>query len=276
MDDAANSNTANCRSNDCGLWEIRRAASPVLATAIHDGHRVDALVSSCVALDEAGRLREEDPFTGRMIAGVPNRITCSVSRFCVDLNRPLNKAVYLKPSDAWNLVVWNRDLREAEINHLRLMHQDYYTVLEAVLRGLERRHGRFVVLDVHSYNHRRAGPQDPPVDPDLAPDINIGTFSMDRRRWAHVVDAFMEFCRSRPVNGCCLDVRENVAFEGRGEQTRFIHERFPETGCAIAVEFKKIFMDEWSGAPDEACIADITALLAASTTVLEKALDGAS
>jgi hypothetical protein len=273
MNATAGSNPADRRSEGAGLWDIRRAVSPVLATAIHDGHRVDALVASCLALDENGRLREEDPFTGRMIAGVPNRITCSVSRFCVDLNRPFDKSVYLKPSDAWDLVVWNRELDGGEIDHLRTMHQDYYTVLEAVLRGLERRHGRFVVLDVHSYNHRRAGPHAPPSDPQSAPDINIGTFSMDRHRWGHVVDAFTEFCRSHPINGHFLDVRENVAFEGRGEQTRFIHERFPKTGCAIAVEFKKIFMDEWSGVPDDACIAEITGLIAAAVHVLETALD---
>ena len=49
-----------------------------------------------------------------------------------------------------------------------------------------------------------------------------------------------------------LDVRENVAFQGKGEQTRFVHERYPGQGCAIALEFKKFFMDEWSGEPDAA------------------------
>ena len=29
-----------------------------------------------------------------------------------------------------------------------------------------------------------------------APDINIGTFSMDRERWAHVVEPFMETLRA--------------------------------------------------------------------------------
>ena len=271
MDDVARDNTGSRHQ----LWEIHRAASPVLATAIHDGHHVDSLVASSVALDDAARLREEDPFTGPMIAGVANRIICNVSRFCIDLNRPIDKAIYLQPSDAWDLVVWKRELRDAEIDHLRMMHQDYYAVLEAVLAGLERRYGRFIVLDVHSYNHRRAGQYDTPTAADLAPDINIGTFSMDRQRWGHAVDAFVAFCRARTVNGRRLDVRENIAFEGRGEQTRFIHKRFPETGCAIAVEFKKIFMDEWTGAPDQECIDEIAALLAGAVPVLERALETA-
>ena len=269
MDDVASDDTASRH----GLWELHRGVSPILATAIHDGHCIDPMISSNLALGDGGRLREEDPFTGLMIAGVPNRVICQVSRFCVDLNRPIDKAIYLQPSDAWDLVVWKRELRNAEIDHLRMMHHDYYAVLEAVLRGLERRHGRFIVLDVHSYNHRRAGASEAPTAPDLAPDMNIGTFSMDRQRWAHVVDAFIAFCSARTVNGRRLDVRENVAFEGRGEQTHFIHERFPETGCAIAVEFKKIFMDEWSGAPDQTCIDELAALLADAVPVLEEALE---
>jgi hypothetical protein len=53
-------------------------------------------------------------------------------------------------------------------------------------------------------------------------------------------------------DGRKLDVRENIAFQGRGEQTRFVHERYPGRGCAIALEFKKFFMDEWSGEPNPA------------------------
>ena len=47
---------------------------------------------------------------------------------------------------------------------------------------------------------------------------------------------------------------------------------FPDTGCAIAVEFKKIFMDEWSGEPDWAAIEQLRGLLAATVPVLAEAL----
>ena len=58
--------------------------------------------------------------------------------------------------------------------------------------------------------------------------------------------------RGFDFNGRHLDVRENIAFQGKGEQTRFVHERYPRQGCAIALEFKKFFMDEWTGQPNEA------------------------
>ena len=57
-------------------------------------------------------------------------------------------------------------------------------------------------------------------------------------------------------------MRENVAFQGKGEQTRFVHERYPGRGCAIALEFKKFFMDEWSGEPDPSEVAAMRAFIA--------------
>ena len=131
-----------------------------------------------------------------------------------------------------------------------------------------------MLLDVHSYNHRRAGPEAPPTAQAEAPDINIGTYSMDRERWAFVVDPFIETLRGFTFKGAKIDVRENVAFFGKGEQTRFIHDRFPDAGCAIAVEFKKIFMNEWTGKPDIEAIRELRGMLAATVPLLEKILLG--
>jgi hypothetical protein len=83
-----------------------------------------------------------------------------------------------------------------------------------------------------------------------APDINIGTASMPRDQWAFLVDPLMDAMRDFDFRGRRLDVRENVAFQGRGELTRFVHQRHPRSGCAIAIEFKKFYMDEWTGKPD--------------------------
>jgi hypothetical protein len=97
---------------------------------------------------------------------------------------------------------------------------------------------------LHSYNHRRGGPDAPPMPKAEAPDINIGTFSMPRDLWAPLLDPLMEKMRGFDFNGRRLDVRENVAFQGKGELARFVHERYPGHGCAIALEFKKVYMDE--------------------------------
>lgn len=257
------------------LWTAHRAASPVVATAIHEGHAVRPDLEALYALGADERLREEDPFTEWMIRDIPNRIVCHRSRFETDLNRSRDGAVYLRPEQAWGLEVWRETLADEITEASLAIHDGYYAMLETFLRGVERDHGRFVVLDVHSYNHRRGGADSPPSDPEGAPEVNIGTFSMDRHLWAPVVDAFMDTLRTFDYRGRALDVRENVAFQGKGEQTRFIHDRFPQTGCAIAVEFKKFFMDEWTGEPCPETLELLRRALASTVPVIEDIL-GAS
>lgn len=260
------------RREDHAWWTTHRGASRVVGTAIHDGHAVRRDLLWKMALGDDERLREEDPYTAETIRDLSNRIVFHRSRFEVDLNRARDAAVYLQPEQAWGLKVWREQPSDADVAEVLAVHDAYYEMLEEYLRGVEAQYGRFVVLDIHSYNHRRAGPAAAPADAGDAPEINIGTFSMDRTRWAPVVDAFIGFAADFEFLGRRLDVRENIAFQGRGEQTRFIHERFPENGCAIAVEFKKFFMDEWTGVPDRQAIAALQALVTASVPVLERAL----
>ncbi|OOG76280.1 N-formylglutamate amidohydrolase [Sinorhizobium sp. A49] len=255
-------------------WTVHRGDSPVVATAIHDGHGLRADLQALMALADDERLREEDPYTAYILQDLANRVIVHRSRFEVDLNRARDGAVYTDPSQAWGLNVWRdalpRDRHEASL----VLHDEYYRMLRSMLQSIERRHGSFVVLDVHSYNHRRDGPDSDPTDPAAAPEINIGTHSMDRGRWAHVLETLLDACRRFEFRGKRFDVRENVAFQGRGEQTRFIHEHFPQTGCAIAIEFKKFFMDEWTGEPDFEVLEALRALIASTVPDLVKALDG--
>ncbi|MBW9115650.1 N-formylglutamate amidohydrolase [Rhizobium cauense] len=254
------------------LWTVERGASPIVATAIHEGHHVRQELVDLYALAHDERLREEDPFTEFTTRDVPNRIVFHRSRFEVDLNRSREGAIYHTPEQAWGLRVWRTKLAAEHAQASLQVHDDYYDMLLNYLSGVERRYGRFVVLDIHSYNHRRNGAGSVPTEQSKAPDVNIGTSSMDRTRWAHIVDPLMVHFRSFEIDGRPLDVRENVAFQGKGEQTRFIHENFPLTGCAIAVEFKKIFMDEWTGEPDLDVLTRLRAIIASVVPVLEHRL----
>ena len=56
-------------------------------------------------------------------------------------------------------------------------------------------------------------------------------------------------CASTTILGGGLDVRENVKFFG-GQLARWIHENFPISVCALAIEVKKFFMNEWTGELD--------------------------
>ncbi len=260
------------QASDADWWTVNRGFSPILGTAIHNGHKVRGDVEALMAVSGDDRLREEDPFTEFVIRDLSNRIIFHRSRFEVDLNRPREAAVHLSPEQAWGLHIWKEKPLPATVEELLAVHDAYYSMLRQVLRGIEERHERFVVLDIHSYNHRRDGPDAPPFQLETAPDINIGTFSMNRNRWAHVVDPFMEKLRQFDFLGRTMDVRENVAFQGKGEQTRIIHEVFPKTGCAIAVEFKKFFMDEWTCVPDREVLVAMRAMIRSTLPVLEDCL----
>ena len=59
--------------------------------------------------------------------------------------------------------------------------------------------GPSVAFDVHSYNHRRDGAGTPASDPVDNPEVNVGTGSLDRDRWGHVVDSFIDALAAAPV-----------------------------------------------------------------------------
>ncbi|MGT2446984.1 N-formylglutamate amidohydrolase [Ensifer adhaerens] len=253
-------------------WTAHRGDGPIVGTAIHNGHAMRSDARALTALTDEERLREEDPFTEFVIRDLANRIVVHRSRFEVDLNRARTGAVYLQPAQAWGLSVWREHPPVEMIEASLAVHDEYYAMLHSMLTAIERRHGRFIVLDMHSYNHRRQGPDAAPAAPDEAPEINIGTSSMDRPRWAGVIDTLMSALGTASIDGRPVDVRENVAFQGRGEQTRFIHEHFPETGCAIAIEFKKTFMDEWTGKPDIRALRSLRALVSSLVPILTETL----
>jgi hypothetical protein len=231
-------------------WTLQRSDDAIVATAIHDGTELRPEVADLFVLPPDQRLREEDPFTGQAIVDVPTHVIAHRSRFEVDLNRAEADAVYLTPDQCWGLHAWRQAPGEALVADSRRMHRAFYAMLGQLLDEVAAAHGRFVVLDVHSYNHRRDGPHAAPMPQDDAPDINIGTHSMPREDWAFLLEPLMEAMRGFDFLGRRLDVRENVAFQGKGELARFVHQRHPRAGCAIAIEFKKFYMDEWTGEPD--------------------------
>ena len=250
---------------------VREGNGPIVATAIHDGHTLRPDLAKLTALSDAERLREEDPFTAAWTSVAGTHLVSSISRFEVDLNRPRGKAFYLKPEDAWGLRLWREKPTQAMIDASLARYDEFYSQLGGMLRKMRDRHGRFIVLDLHSYNHRRGGPTAPHDDPQGNPQINVGTGSMDRSRWSPVVDRFMTDLAAFDFPGGHLDVRENVKFEG-GHMSRWIHSSFPDSGCCLAIEHKKFFMDEWTSEPYPDAIASVGDALASSIPGLIESL----
>lgn len=249
-------------------WEITRGTGPVVACGIHCGHDVRPEVAAALAVDEQTRRYEEDPYSGAWAELAPTRILVHRSRFEVDLNRPREKAVYLEPDDAWGLQVWKQPPPPETVEESLRLYDAFYAELEAILEELVARHGRVVLYDLHSYNFRRT---DGSPFPGGDPDVNLGTGSLDRDRWGPVADAFLAALATRTVGGRFLDIGENVRFKG-GRLPRWVHETFPTTGCALAVEVKKFFMDERTGRLDERPWREVGQALAATVSAVLEGL----
>jgi hypothetical protein len=241
-----------------GTWE-----GPVVATSVHAGHELRPELAEAMVLDRAERFREEDPWTDRIASVVPDRVLTSRSRFEADLNRPRREAVYRRPEDCWGLEVWRDGTLSDDLFEGSLATYDaFYDALAPRLDALAER-GPFVLLDVHSYNHRREGPDAPPAPPAENPEVNVGTGSLDDELFGPLVERFVADLRDHSLGCGPLDARENVAFEGRN-LAWWVHDRYPRVGCVLALEFKKTFMDEWSGELDERRLREAQEALAAT------------
>lgn len=253
------------------IWRLHVGHGPLVATAIHDGHEVRKEVLEYMSLGDQDRLREEDPFTERWTSVARTRVVGLRSRFEVDLNRPRESAVYRTPGDAWGLIVWKGTLPDDVADRSLAQYDKFYHALGELYEELAEEYGVFVVFDLHTYNHRRQGPDGPAADVEGNPQVNIGTRTLTNRgRFADVIDRFKNDLSTYDFPGGKLDVRENVKFFG-GNHARWAHQRFPDTACVLAIEFKKFFMDEWTGAADEAQIEAIGRALASTVPgVLEE------
>jgi len=249
-------------------WRIRPGSLPVVATAIHSGHDLRPAVAALTALGSEDRRREEDPHTERLLPDDATRVVVGRSRFEVDLNRPRDAAIYRTPEDAWGLTVWKAPLPLAVVQDSLAIYDRFYAELDHLLRSQVRRHGRVLLLDMHSYNYRRRGLHAPAQPPAQNPEINLGTGPLGGR-WPAVAERFVDTLSKMPFLGGHLDVRENVRFKG-GHLCRHVVRRFDGRVCPLAVEVKKIFMDEWS---EQVYTERLAALKTAFTRLMPELLD---
>lgn len=242
----------------------------MVATAIHDGHLVRDSISKLFKLNESERLREEDPFTSQWVTSFDNHIIVHHSRFETDVNRPREKAVYVKPEDAWGLEVWNSELSQEIVCESLNVYDSFFKEAKKYFDALFKIHKNIVVYDIHSYNHRRDG-KNIEADINENPEVNIGTRNMNRKKWKPVVSQLIDNFHSFDYDGRHLDVRENIKFKG-GYFGQWLYEQYGSNICPISIEFKKFFMDEWTGQPFEKDIQLIKKMIDASVAPVKEAL----
>ncbi len=243
----------------------RFGGGPVIATAIHAGHDLRPELAELSTLDEQSRLREEDPLTD-LLAGVGDSVFISqVSRFEVDLNRSADQAVYRGPEDAWGLDLWRTPLSDSTVQRSLSAHAEFYQLMSEWIEMSLEHHPRLLLLDVHSYNHRRDG-ADGSVAPQVDnPDIDLGITTADPARFSAVVDTFRQALGQVPAQGRKLDIRDNVRFVDGGNFPEWVSADYGDRVCTITLEYKKFFMDEWTGQAGILMLNDLRRGLAHAT-----------
>jgi len=221
---------------------------PILATAIHAGHRLSSDLQDHCSIPESERLKEEDPFTDEAAGLFANHIVLHSSRFELDLNRIRDKAVYLKPEDCWGLPVSRDKLPPHRVACLYADYDQWYEHLDFCVKRLLNLHPFIVVLDLHSYNHRRGGASAEPDPQADNPDIILGRSNMSVRYYEKV-EALRGILDQAQWRGGSIDCRADVKFPG-GFLARYLNAHYPDRLLCLAVEFKKIWMDEWTGVLD--------------------------
>jgi hypothetical protein len=237
-------------------WDLVLGDGPVIATAIHDGHRMRDSLLPHLAFDEDQRRRDEDALTGVLATAGDVRLRVRNSRFEVDLNRPRDKALSTDPADTWGLQVWRGPLPPHEIATSLVAYDRFYAMIRGLLDALLARWGCLLLIDIHSYNHRRDGPNAPPADQAGNPDIELGVTTLDKERWGSVVKRFAEALRNSHVAGRSPDVRENIRYPTGGHFPEWVYATYGDRICTISPEFKKIYMDEWTARADTAVLED--------------------
>ena len=205
------------RNPALGWWTAHRGASPVVGTAIHNGHHLRSDVEDrwrSTATSGCGK-RIRSPNSSFATFPTASSSTAHVSRSISTARAKARSILGRNRPGAWTS---GRSTGPTRLEISLDVHDAYYAMLDAYLRGIEEQYGAFVVLDIHSYNHRRDGPDAPAIAFETAPEINIGTFSMDRERWAQVVDPFMDELRAFEFRGRAWTCARTSPFKARANR----------------------------------------------------------
>ena len=238
--------------NDLGTperprWDVQRRGGPVLATAVHAGHAIRDELRPYLAISEGDQRREEDPMTGIWSTVGDDAFRNYTSRFQCDLNRAREKAIYETPEDSWGLKVWESQPPDEMKARSLAVWDRFYETMATWIEGLIAENGRVLLMDIHSYNHRREGPDGPEAAQADNPDIDLGVTTLDPDKFGGLLEEFEGALTASPVQGRTLDVRRNVRYPDGGHWPEWVFANYGEDVASITLEVKKFYMDEWSG-----------------------------
>ena len=212
--------------------------------SMHSGHRIRQEIVDILSVSDKDRYREEDPFMDRFISDFPIRILGRDSRFEYDLNRNPYMAVYEFDKAQWGLQIWKREVTSEQRSSSLRKHREFHELMEMVCRYMLRQNRHALLFDLHAYCYQREKRQ--AWHEDGRPEINIGTGAVNRRIFEPAITCFKRnLCRTK-INGQQLRISENEIFYG-GYLSRHLSRMYHDRLLVLAIEYKKIFMDERTG-----------------------------
>ena len=217
---------------------------PVLGVALHTGSRIRPEVEELLAIGEEDRFREEDPYTEYFLKDFPVKLIARDSRFEYDLNWEIEKTVYEADRQKWGMKVWKVSPGKELLERTYEKYREFHALMDLILGFLLTRFPQLFLFDMHSYCYQRESKASWWEDP--RPEINLGTRSVNREHFRAQIDTFLSGVSGMELDGYPLRVGENEVFPG-GYLTRKYAQMFNREVLVLAIEYKKIFMDEWSG-----------------------------
>ena len=239
-------------------------SEPILFLSIHSGNHLSPNIREKISISDNDRMREEDPYTDLFINDKKNHIIQLTSRFEYDLNRHRDNSVYKSPEDCWGLKIYqNENLTDLEINNALQKHDDFYEKLTSVIDNFLSKYERIFVWDIHSYNHHRNGLNQPFDSDEENPEIILGTnrYAFMPDKWKPLINQIELFLKNKEISeiypnrslkSTNLDVRQNIKYPG-GYLSQYLNSKYSTRLCCVAIEFKKIWMNEWTQQIDNNC-----------------------
>lgn len=212
--------------------------------AMHAGDRLRPDIQDALAVSPQDKYREEDPFTDLFIRDFPIQIICRDSRFEYDVNREYQRGIYDEHKKTWGLKVWKHDLTAEQRAQSLAKHQEFHDLLDIITSFMLQHNQRAVLFDMHSYCYQRETRQ--AWYEDDKPEVNVGTKAVNRELFGEMIHNFMQDLATIRVDSKPVRVLENDIFFG-GHLSRRLSAKHYERVLVLALEFKKTFMDEWSG-----------------------------
>ena len=221
-----------------------REPARYLGVALHAGSRVRPGLRGVMAVSEEERHREEDLFTERFIRDFPLQLIARDSRFEYDLNWEEERAIYPAGEKKWGLRVWSRELTKDERAATLDKYREFHAILDMVVEFLRGTGFPVILFDMHAFRYRRESHV--AWFDDDKPEVNLGTRSVNRDHFARLIDCFLEGVAGTKIGNHTIRVTENGLFPG-GYLTRKYSAGDNRGVLVLAIEYKKLFMDEQTG-----------------------------